>query len=176
MKRVVPFYSWFYIFLLLVGLCGLLLLCVITTGNNSHVDATDMAIVIFLIMDFSALIVIAVVCIFQGFSAATYSADKEGMTVCIRKKTFRLRWKECVEFGIAKATVNRGSTILIVYCTTKILSEKERSNFLWYRKNDYAHTLYFQYVNKEDLLEFLQFLPKNGRVQLETQASQYHLI
>ena len=111
-----------------------------------------------------------------GFSRAEYTVDSEGMTVYLRKKTYRLRWEECVEFGVAKIMLNQVSSIGIVYCTTKITTPYERNHFLKCRKNDYAHTLYFQVSDQEAFREFLNCLPDKARTELAKKALSRRLV
>ena len=104
-----------------------------------------------------------------AFSAA-YTVDAEGITTYWRKNTYRLLWTDCVEFEIVQVPVNWSTSAAVVYCSTRVLSQKEKENFFWYHKNDFAHVQYFQYSDEAIFQEFLHCVPERARKYLEAEA------
>ena len=96
--------------------------------------------------------------------------DAEGMTTYWRKNTYRLLWTDCVEFEIVQVPVNWSTSAAVVYCSTRVLSQKEKENFFWYHKNDFAHVQYFQYSDEAIFQEFLHCVPERARNYLEAEA------
>lgn len=58
----------------------------------------------------------------------------------------------------------------VVYCSTRVLSQKEKENFFWFHKNDFAHVQYFQYSDEAIFQEFLHCVPERARNYLEAEA------
>lgn len=92
--------------------------------------------------------------VLKGMFSAAYTVDAEGMTTYWRKNTYRLLWADCVEFEIVQVPVNWSTSAAVVYCSTRVLSQKEKENFFWYHKNDFAHVQYFQYSDEAIFQEF----------------------
>lgn len=86
--------------------------------------------------------------VLKGAFSAAYTVDAEGMTTYWRKNTYRLLWTDCAEFEIVQVPVNWSTSAAVVYCSTRVLSQKEKENFFWYHKNDFAHVQYFQYSER----------------------------
>ena len=85
------------------------------------------------------------------FSAA-YTVDAEGMTTYWRKNTYRLLWTDCIEFEIVQVPVNWSTSAAVVYCSTRVLSQKEKETFIF--------TLYIEgnnYIFIQVKKEFLTF-------------------
>lgn len=108
--------------------------------------------------------------VLKGTFSAAYTVDAEGMTTYWRKNTYRLLWTDCVEFEIVQVPVNWSTSAAIVYCSTRVLSQKEKENFFWYHKNDFAHVQYFQYSDEAIFQEFLHCVPERARNYLEAKA------
>lgn len=108
--------------------------------------------------------------VLKGAFSAAYTVDAEGMTTYWRKNTYRLLWADCVEFEIVQVPVNWSTSAAVVYCSTRVLSQKEKENFFWYHKNDFAHVQYFQYSDEAIFQEFLHCVPERARNYLEAEA------
>lgn len=108
--------------------------------------------------------------VLKGAFSAAYTVDAEGMTTYWRKNTYRLLWTDCVEFEIVQVPVNWSTSAAVVYCSTRVLSQKEKENFFWYHKNDFAHVQYFQYSDEAIFQEFLHCVPERARNYLEAKA------
>lgn len=108
--------------------------------------------------------------VLKGAFSAVYTVDAEGMTTYWRKNTYRLLWTDCIEFEIVQVPINWGTSIAVVYCSTRVLSQKEKENFFWYHKNDFAHVQYFQYSDEAIFQEFLHCVPERARNYLEAKA------
>ena len=85
-------------------------------------------------------------------------------------KAYRLLWTDCVEFEIVQVPVSWSTSAAVVYCSTRVLSQKEKENFFWYHKNDFAHVQYFQYSDEAVFQEFLHCVPERARNYLEAKA------
>lgn len=108
--------------------------------------------------------------VLKGAFSAAYTVDAEGMTTYWRKNTYRLLWTDCIEFEIVQVPINWGTSIAVVYCSTRVLSQKEKENFFWYHKNDFTHVQYFQYSDEAIFQEFLHCVPERARNYLEAKA------
>lgn len=108
--------------------------------------------------------------VLKGAFSAAYTVDAEGVTTYWRKNTYRLLWTDCVEFEIVQVPVNWSTSAAVVYCSTRVLSQKEKENFFWYHKNDFAHVQYFQYSDEAIFQEFLHCVPERARNYLEAEA------
>lgn len=108
--------------------------------------------------------------VLKGAFSAAYTVDAEGMTTYWRKNTYRLLWTDCIEFEIVQVPVNWSTSAAVVYCSTRVLSQKEKENFFWYHKNDFAHVQYFQYSDEAIFQEFLHCVPERARNYLEAEA------
>ena len=108
--------------------------------------------------------------VLKGAFSAAYTVDAEGMTTYWRKNTYRLLWTDCIEFEIVQVPINWGTSIAIVYCSTRVLSQKEKEKFFWFHKNDFAHVQYFQYSDEAIFQEFLHCVPERARNFLEAEA------
>lgn len=108
--------------------------------------------------------------VLKGAFSAAYTVDAEGMTTYWRKNTYRLLWTDCVEFEIVQVPVNWSTSAAVVYCSTRVLSQKEKENFFWFHKNDFAHVQYFQYSDEAIFQEFLHCVPERARNYLEAKA------
>ncbi len=108
--------------------------------------------------------------VLKGAFSAAYTVDAEGMTTYWRKNTYRLLWTDCVEFEIVQVPVNWSTSAAVVYCSTRVLSQKEKENFFWFHKNDFAHVQYFQYSDEAVFQEFLHCVPERARNYLEAEA------
>lgn len=108
--------------------------------------------------------------VLKGAFSAAYTVDTDGMTTYWRKNTYRLLWTDCVEFEIVQVPVNWSTSAAVVYCSTRVLSQKEKENFFWYHKNDFAHVQYFQYSDEAIFQEFLHCVPERARNYLEAAA------
>lgn len=108
--------------------------------------------------------------VLKGAFSAAYTVDAEGMTTYWRKNTYRLLWTDCIEFEIVQVPINWGTSIAVIYCSTRVLSQKEKENFFWYHKNDFAHVQYFQYSDEAIFQEFLHCVPERARNYLEAEA------
>lgn len=108
--------------------------------------------------------------VLKGAFSAAYTVDAEGMTTYWRKNTYRLLWTDCVEFEIVQVPVNWSTSAAVVYCSTRVLSQKEKGNFFWFHKNDFAHVQYFQYSDEAIFQEFLHCVPERARNYLEAKA------
>lgn len=108
--------------------------------------------------------------VLKGAFSAAYTVDAEGMTTYWRKNTYRLLWTDCIEFEIVQVPVNWSTSAAVVYCSTRVLSQKEKENFFWYHKNDFAHVQYFQYSDEAIFQEFLHCVPERARNYLEAKA------
>ncbi len=108
--------------------------------------------------------------VLKGAFSAAYTVDAEGMTTYWRENTYRLLWTDCIEFEIVQVPINWGTSIAVVYCSTRVLSQKEKENFFWYHKNDFAHVQYFQYSDEAIFQEFLHCVPERARNYLEAKA------
>lgn len=117
-------------------------------------------------------VVVAAIGLFflKGAFSAAYTVDAEGMTTYWRENTYRLLWADCVEFEIVQVPVNWSTSAAVVYCSTRVLSKKEKENFFWYHKNDFAHVQYFQYSDETIFQEFLHCVPERARNYLEAKA------
>lgn len=108
--------------------------------------------------------------VLKGAFSAAYTVDTDGMTTYWRKNTYRLLWTDCIEFEIVQVPVNWSTSAAVVYCSTRVLSQKEKENFFWYHKNDFAHVQYFQYSDEAIFQEFLHCVPERARNYLEAKA------
>lgn len=108
--------------------------------------------------------------VLKGAFSAAYTVDAEGVTTYWRKNTYRLLWTDCAEFEIVQVPVNWSTSAAVVYCSTRVLSQKEKENFFWYHKNDFAHVQYFQYSDEAIFQEFLHCVPERARNYLEAEA------
>ena len=108
--------------------------------------------------------------VLKGAFSAAYTVDAEGMTTYWRKNTYRLLWTDCIEFEIVQVPVNWSTSAAVVYCSTRVLSQKEKENFFWYHKNNFAHVQYFQYSDEAIFQEFLHCVPERARNYLEAEA------
>lgn len=113
---------------------------------------------------------ISIYMVLKGAFSAAYTVDAEGMTTYWRKNTYRLLWTDCIEFEIVQVPINWGTSIAVVYCSARVLSQKEKENFFWYHKNDFAHVQYFQYSDEAIFQEFLHCVPERARNYLEAKA------
>lgn len=104
----------------------------------------------------------------KGACTASYTVDADGMMTYWHKKIYRLLWEDCVEFEIIPIMINHGTAIYVVYCSTRMLSQKEKENFFSYHKNDFAHIQYFQYGDEEAFREFLSCIPESARNYMES--------
>ena len=108
--------------------------------------------------------------VLKGAFSAAYTVDAEGMTTYWQKNTYRFLWTDCVEFEIVQVPVNWSTSAAVVYCSTRVLSQKEKENFFWFHKNDFAHVQYFQYSDEAIFQEFLHCVPERARNYLEAEA------
>lgn len=108
--------------------------------------------------------------VLKGAFSAAYTVDTDGMTTYWRKNTYRLLWTDCVEFEIVQVPVNWSTSAAVVYCSTRVLSQKEKENFFWFHKNDFVHVQYFQYSDEAVFQEFLHCVPERARNYLEAKA------
>lgn len=108
--------------------------------------------------------------VLKGAFSAAYTVDTDGMTTYWRKNTYRLLWTDCVEFEIVQVPVNWSTSAAVVYCSTRVLSQKEKENFFWFHKNDFAHVQYFQYSDEAIFQEFLHCVPERARNYLEAEV------
>ena len=106
----------------------------------------------------------------KGAFSAAFTVDTEGMTTYWRKNTYRLLWTDCVEFEVVQVLVNWSTSAAVVYCSTRVLSQKEKENFFCFHKNDFAHVQYFQYSDEAIFQEFLHCVPERARNYLEAKA------
>ena len=106
----------------------------------------------------------------KGAFSAAFTVDAEGMTTYWRKNTYRLLWTDCVEFEVVQVLVNWSTSAAVVYCSTRVLSQKEKENFFCFHKNDFAHVQYFQYSDEAIFQEFLHCVPERARNYLEAKA------
>ncbi|MFQ9556264.1 MAG: hypothetical protein ACLR1P_10210 [Oscillospiraceae bacterium] len=115
-------------------------------------------------------LLLSIYMVLKGAFSAAYMVDAEGMTTYWQKNTYRLLWTDCVEFEIVQVPVNWSTSAAVVYCSTRVLSQKEKENFFWYHKNDFAHVQYFQYSDEAIFQEFLHCVPERARNYLEAEA------
>lgn len=64
--------------------------------------------------------------VLKGAFSAAYMVDAEGMTTYWRKNTYRLLWTDCIEFEIVQVPVNWSTSAAVVYCPTRVLSQKKK--------------------------------------------------
>lgn len=175
-NKIIPFYSGLYVITLAVGI---LAIGISMLGFHPADLFKDVFIGIYFFANLGCgvfLISYSVYSLYRDFASGTYSVDAEGASMHIGKKTYRLDWKDCVEFGIAGVTVNWGSSVAIVYGTKKLTTAYERDHFLKCRKNDFENTFYFQYSDEDAFRAFLDVLPEQAKAQVIAKAMQCHII
>ena len=173
-RKVSAFYTGLFVFafifsLVLTTICVWIFIQCITGPTDSEYGVVFVLALLPVVAGATCLFS-SLYMVLKGTFSAAYTVDAEGMTTYWRKNTYRLLWTDCIEFEIVQVPINWGTSIAIVYCSTRVLSQKEKENFFWYHKNDFAHVQYFQYSDEAIFQEFLHCVPERARNYLEAKA------
>lgn len=158
-RKVSAFYTGLYVFMSFFFLGGTAFFSWILTkyvpNDPSHpYDFGFFCGVIFIIVGVVGFCA-SIYMVLKGAFSAAYIVDAEGMTTYWRKNTYRLLWTDCIEFEIVQVPINWGTSIAVVYCSTRVL---------------FAHVQYFQYSDEAIFQEFLHCVPERARNYLEAKA------
>ena len=148
-RKVSAFYTGLYVFMsffFLVGFAFVMWFLVVYMQEDiaSLRGLSLIGVILFFASSLIGLF-LSLYMVLKGAFSAAYTVDTDGMTTYWRKNTYRLLWTDCVEFEIVQVPVNWSTSAAVVYCSTRVLSQKEKENFFWSHKNDFAHVQYFQY-------------------------------
>lgn len=128
-RKVSNFYTGLNVFMSFSSWAGLLFSWILTkyvpNDPSRPYDFGFFCGVIFIIagvVGFCASIYMAL----KGAFSAAFTVDAEGMTTYWRKNTYRLLWTDCVEFEVVQVLVNWSTSAAVVYCSTRVLSQKEK--------------------------------------------------
>lgn len=173
-RKVSAFYTGLFVFafifsLVLTTICVWIFIQCITGPTDSEYGVVFVLALLPVVAGATCLFS-SLYMVLKGTFSAAYTVDAEGMTTYWRKNTYRLLWTDCVEFEIVQVPVNWSTSAAVVYCSTRVLSQKEKENFFWYHKNDFAHVQYFQYSDEAIFQEFLHCVPEWARNYLEAEA------
>lgn len=173
-RKVSAFYTGLFVFafifsLVLTTICVWIFIQCITGPTDSEYGVVFVLALLPVVAGAIGLFS-SIYMVLKGAFSAAYMVDAEGMTTYWRKNTYRLLWTDCVEFEIVQVPVNWSTSAAIVYCSTRVLSQKEKENFFWFHKNDFAHVQYFQYSDEAVFQEFLHCVPERARNYLEAEA------
>lgn len=173
-RKVSAFYTGLFVFafifsLVLTTICVWIFIQCITGPTDSEYGVVFVLALLPVVAGATCLFS-SLYMVLKGTFSAAYTVDAEGMTTYWRKNTYRLLWTDCVEFEIVQVPVNWSTSAAIVYCSTRVLSQKEKENFFWFHKNDFAHVQYFQYSDEAIFQEFLHCVPERARNYLEAEA------
>lgn len=173
-RKVSAFYTGLFVFafilsLVLTTICVWIFIQCITGPTDSEYGVVFVLALLPVVAGATCLFS-SLYMVLKGAFSAAYTVDAEGMTTYWRKNTYRLLWTDCIEFEIVQVPINWGTSIAIVYCSTRVLSQKEKENFFWFHKNDFAHVQYFQYSDEAIFQEFLHCVPERARNYLEAKA------
>lgn len=173
-RKVSAFYTGLFVFafifsLVLTTICVWIFIQCITGPTDSEYGVVFVLALLPVVAGATCLFS-SLYMVLKGTFSAAYTVDAEGMTTYWRKNTYRLLWTDCVEFEIVLVPVNWSTSAAIVYCSTRVLSQKEKENFFWFHKNDFAHVQYFQYSDEAIFQEFLHCVPERARKYLEAEA------
>ena len=173
-RKVSAFYTGLFVFafifsLVLTTICVWIFIQCITGPTDSEYGVVFVLALLPVVAGATCLFS-SLYMVLKGTFSAAYTVDAEGMTTYWRKNTYRLLWTDCIEFEIVQVPINWGTSIAIVYCSTRVLSQKEKENFFWFHKNDFAHVQYFQYSDEAIFQEFLHCVPERARNYLEAKA------
>ncbi len=173
-RKVSAFYTGLFVFafifsLVLTTICVWIFIQCITGPTDSEYGVVFVLALLPVVAGATCLFS-SLYMVLKGTFSAAYTVDAEGMTTYWRKNTYRLLWTDCVEFEIVQVPVNWSTSAAIVYCSTRVLSQKEKENFFWFHKNDFAHVQYFQYSDEAIFREFLHCVPERARKYLEAEA------
>lgn len=153
----------------LTTICVWIFICSIKEATDSEYGVVFVLALLPVVVEAIGLF-LSLYMVLKGAFSAAYTVDTDGMTTYWRKNTYRLLWTDCVEFEIVQVPVNWSTSAAVVYCSTRVLSQKEKENFFWYHKNDFAHVQYFQYSDEAIFQEFLHCVPERARNYLEAKA------
>lgn len=173
-RKVSAFYTGLYVFMsffFLVGFAFVMWFLVVYMQEDiaSLCGLSLIGVILFFASSLIGLF-LSLYMVLKGAFSAAYTVDTDGMTTYWRKNTYRLLWTDCVAFEIVQVPVNWSTSAAVVYCSTRVLSQKEKENFFWYYKNDFAHVQYFQYSDEAIFQEFLHCVPERARNYLEAKA------
>ena len=173
-RKVSAFYTGLFgftsiLFLVLTIIFVWIFIQCITGPTDSEYDVVFVLALLPVVVGVIGLF-LSIYMVLKGAFSAAYMVDAEGMTTYWRKNTYRLLWTDCIEFEIVQVPINWGTSIAVVYCSARVLSQKEKENFFWYHKNDFAHVQYFQYSDEAIFQEFLHCVPERARNYLEAEA------
>ena len=173
-RKVSAFYTGLFVFafifsLVLTTICVWIFIQCITGPTDSEYGVVFVLALLPVVAGATCLFS-SLYMVLKGTFSAAYTVDAEGMTTYWRKNTYRLLWTDCIEFEIVQVPINWGTSIAVVYCSTRVLSQKEKENFFWYHKNDFAHVQYFQYSDEAIFQELLHCVPERARNYLEAKA------
>ena len=173
-RKVSAFYTGLFVFafifsLVLTTICVWIFIQCITGPTDSEYGVVFVLALLPVVAGATCLFS-SLYMVLKGTFSAAYTVDAEGMTTYWRKNTYRLLWTDCIEFEIVQVPINWGTSIAVVYCSTRVLSQKEKENFFWFHKNDFAHVQYFQYSDEAIFQEFLHCVPERARNFLEAEA------
>lgn len=173
-RKVSAFYTGLFVFafifsLVLTTICVWIFIQCITGPTDSEYGVVFVLALLPVVAGATCLFS-SLYMVLKGTFSAAYTVDAEGMTTYWRKNTYRLLWTDCIEFEIVQVPINWGTSIAVVYCSARVLSQKEKENFFWYHKNDFAHVQYFQYSDEAIFQEFLHCVPERARNYLEAKA------
>lgn len=149
-RKVSAFYTGLFgftsvFFLVLTTICVWIFICSIKEATDSEYGVVFVLALLPVVVEAIGLF-LSLYMVLKGAFSAAYTVDTDGMTTYWRKNTYRLLWTDCVEFEIVQVPVNWSTSAAVVYCSTRVLSQKEKENFFWYHKNDFAHVQYFSTV------------------------------
>lgn len=173
-RKVSAFYTGLFVFafifsLVLTTICVWIFIQCITGPTDSEYGVVFVLALLPVVAGATCLFS-SLYMVLKGTFSAAYMVDAEGMTTYWRKNTYRLLWTDCIEFEIVQVPINWSTSAAVVYCSTRVLSQKEKENFFWFHKNDFAHVQYFQYSDEAIFQEFLHCVPERARNYLEAKA------
>lgn len=158
MKKSSRFYSSMTIaaFVLCQALAALFLCCLLFLDGERSIFS--IAFFIFMI----ALAELSCFLLWQAarFTRNRYQFDPQGITVKRGTRTTYISWTNCREVGLVTTQVSQIQQLPFVYATTNPLTPNEKARFLPSRKNDWAHTAFFQ-CDEDSLKELMTVLPRH---------------
>lgn len=129
-RKVSAFYTGLFgftsiFFLVSTTICVWIFICSIKEATDSEYGVVFVLALLPVVVGAIGLF-LSLYMVLKGAFSAAYTVDTDGMTTYWRKNTYRLSWTDCVEFEIVQVPVNWSTSAAVVYCSTRVLSQKEK--------------------------------------------------
>ena len=127
-RKVSAFYTGLFgftsiFFLVSITICVWIFICSIKEATDSEYGVVFVLALLPVVVEAIGLF-LSLYMVLKGAFSAAYTVDAEGMTTYWRKNTYRLLWTDCIEFDIVQVPVNWSTSAAVVYCSTRVLSQK----------------------------------------------------